>query len=48
MAKVLVVDDEANVRNVFKRSLEKQNHEVIVADNGKSGEVLYAQHKPIL
>lgn len=46
MAKVLIIDDEDNIRTVFKRALEKENHEVIVAENGKVGEHNYIKHKP--
>lgn len=46
MAKVLVVDDEVNVRNVFKRSLEKQHHEVYLAEDGQQCEELFIKHKP--
>jgi len=46
MGKVLVVDDEENIRTVFKRALEKENHIVLVAENGKIGESTYIQYKP--
>lgn len=46
MGKILVVDDEENIRNVFRRALEKVNHEVIVAENGSVGEQQYLHHKP--
>lgn len=46
MGKVLVVDDEQNIRNIFKRALEKANHEVLVAENGRVGEKEYIKHKP--
>ena len=46
MAKVLVVDDEVNVRNVFKRSLEKHQHEVYLAEDGQQCEELYIKYKP--
>ncbi len=46
MGKVLVIDDEENIRNIFKRALEKANHEAIVAENGVIGEQLYKQDRP--
>ena len=46
MSKILVVDDEENIRNIFKRALEKADHEVIVAKNGIEGERKYIEHKP--
>ena len=46
MRKILVVDDEENIRNIFKRALEKADHEVIVAKNGIEGERKYIEHKP--
>jgi two-component system, chemotaxis family, chemotaxis protein CheY len=46
MGKILVIDDEENIRNVFKRALEKANHQAIVAENGIVGEQMYKQNKP--
>ncbi|MFQ6026503.1 MAG: response regulator, partial [Dehalococcoidia bacterium] len=34
MPKILVVDDEPNIREVIKRLLSKEGHEVIEATNG--------------
>lgn len=34
MAKILVVDDERNIRNTLKELLEMENHAVSVAENG--------------
>ncbi len=45
MGKILVIDDEDNIRNIFKRALEKENHIVSVAENGKIGEDKYKQDK---
>ncbi len=46
MGKILVVDDDENIRNVFKRALEKVNHKVIVAENGIVCEQQYKKDKP--
>ncbi len=46
MGKILIIDDEENIRHVFKRALEKANHDVIVAENGRIGEHLYIQQSP--
>lgn len=46
MGKVLIIDDDENIRNVFKRAFEKANHKVLVAENGRVGENNYIQHKP--
>lgn len=46
MGKILIVDDEENIRSIFKRALEKENHEVLVAENGKVGEEMYKNQLP--
>jgi hypothetical protein len=42
---VLVVDDEASVREITKASLETYNHRVMVASDGIEAIALYAQHQ---
>jgi DNA-binding response OmpR family regulator len=37
MFKLLVLDDEENIRNLFKLRLEAEGYEVFVAKNGKDG-----------
>jgi CheY-like chemotaxis protein len=37
MARILVIDDEAQVRLVMRRALEKEGHEVVSAENGEIG-----------
>lgn len=37
MARILVIDDEAEVRTVLRRALEKAGHEVVEAEDGKEG-----------
>lgn len=35
MAKILVVDDEVNIRNILRDSLKKEEHEVFEASSGQ-------------
>lgn len=37
MAKILVIDDEKNIRDGIKKSLEYEGYEVVVAENGSKG-----------
>ena len=37
MAKILVVDDSVTMRQMISFTLEKATHEVVCADNGKTG-----------
>lgn len=37
MAKIIVVDDEEDIRNVLKQVLERAGYEVEVAESGKEG-----------
>lgn len=46
MAKILIIDDEQNIRDVFKRALENAGHETIVAEDGIVGQQMYMDHKP--
>jgi PAS domain S-box-containing protein len=41
---ILVVDDEASVREISKSSLETYNYRVMLASDGVEGITLYAQH----
>ncbi|MDH5446100.1 MAG: response regulator [Gammaproteobacteria bacterium] len=41
MAKILVVDDESAVRNLFKEMFQESNHEFFEAENGvEAGDVI--------
>jgi PAS domain S-box-containing protein len=42
---ILVVDDEANVRQITKTSLEDYNYRVLLASDGIEAIALYAEHK---
>ena len=46
MAKVLVIDDEPNVRSLLDTLLRPQGYDVILADNGWTGLQLYRQEHP--
>jgi len=46
MAKVLVIDDEANVRMVTDLLLTRMGYQVLLADNGRIGLELYRQELP--
>ena len=46
MAKILVIDDEPNVRTLLAMLLRSQGYEVILADNGWKGLQLYRQEHP--
>lgn len=37
MAKVLIIDDERSIRNTLKDILEFEKHQVVLAENGKTG-----------
>ena len=46
MAKVLVIDDEPNIRTLLDILLRSQGYDVILADNGGDGLLLYRQEHP--
>lgn len=46
MAKILVIDDEPNVRTLLEMRLRHQGYEVLIADNGRKGLQLYRQEHP--
>lgn len=37
MARILIIDDEAQIRKMLKQMIEMEGHEVAVAENGKEG-----------
>jgi len=45
-SKVLIIDDEANIRSILSALLRKNGYEVQVAESGEAGLVLYAQFMP--
>lgn len=46
MAKVLIIDDEPNVRTLLAMRLRHQGYAVLFADNGWKGLQLYRQEQP--
>ncbi len=48
MARILVVDDEENIRLLYQEELEDEGYEVIVAEDGKKALELFSQMKPDL
>lgn len=45
MATILVIDDEESIRNLLKEVLERANHRVLEASDGREGLRLYQQNK---
>ncbi len=48
MARILIIDDEAELRAMLRRMLEQAGHEVTEAANGAQGLRLYEQDAPDL
>ncbi|HSL05525.1 MAG TPA: response regulator [Nitrospiraceae bacterium] len=46
MAKILVIDDQSNVRTYLDTLLRLQGYDVVLADNGWRGLQLYRQEHP--
>ncbi len=46
--RILIVEDEENIREVCKRYLEREEYEVYTAVNGKEGWDLFLTHQPDL
>ena len=44
MATILIIDDEASIRNLLKEVLEKASHRVLEASDGQEGLTLYQQN----
>ena len=47
-AKILVVDDDANVQRLLTYTLKQEGYEVIVASDGAEGLRLWAAEEPAL
>lgn len=48
MARILVIDDEEQVRILFERMLDREGYEVISCSNGKDGLNAYRRNLPDL
>ena len=48
MAKILVIDDHRELRELFAEVLVSAGHEVISAPDGALGLALYARHQPTI
>lgn len=46
--KILIIDDEENIRLLYQEELEDEGYEVIVASNGEEGLQKFDYHKPDL
>jgi DNA-binding response OmpR family regulator len=46
MARILVVDDEESIRELLCTMLSRKGHEVLLADGGRKGLVLFEQRRP--
>ncbi len=48
LKKILLVDDDADIKEMLKYNLEKENYEVITASNGQEGILKASEDKPDL
>jgi CheY-like chemotaxis protein len=48
MAKILVIEDHLELRELFADVLMSEGHDVIAASDGSIGLALFAQHRPAL
>jgi len=48
MLKVLIVDDEEDIRELLRYNLKKEGYEVFDAENGEVGIQMMREHKPDL
>ncbi len=46
MARILIIDDEIQVRNMLRQTFENEGFEVVEASDGKEGVKLFHQKKP--
>jgi CheY-like chemotaxis protein len=47
MARILVVDDEPLVLNLFETILKRLGHEVLTASSGRKGIEVYRRYRPV-
>lgn len=48
MARILVIDDEEDIRELLTYNLKKDGHEVYASENGEQGLIALKEHKPDL
>ena len=48
MARILIVEDEANIRSFIKANLETSDYQVLCAETCELGMMMYASHHPDL
>jgi DNA-binding response OmpR family regulator len=48
MSKILVIDDDPDLRDTILIMLEEHGHEVVLAEDGECGIVAFAAHRPEL
>ena len=44
MASILIIDDDASFREMYRAILEQEGHQVLAAENGSKGIELFSQH----
>lgn len=48
MARILVVDDEASIRDLLHTVLTRRGHEIVTASNGRNGLARFREDRPRL
>jgi DNA-binding response OmpR family regulator len=48
MNKILIIDDDEQIRNLFKRELDSHGYSTITADDGDVGLMMFLSEKPDL
>lgn len=48
MSKILIIDDDEQIRNLFKRKLDSHGYNTLTADDGDVGLLLFRQENPDL
>jgi DNA-binding response OmpR family regulator len=48
MARILVIDDDRQIRSLLRRMLERNGHEVVEAEDGTKGLAAFAARRPHL
>ena len=46
--KILLVEDEANIRNFVQTMLESADYQVVLAENGEMAKIMYSSYQPDL